>query len=467
MKDRREKVRSGEITLTSKGLRRAACIEGDKFTIVVDRERLECSRFQAAFVSRAIHRVICSDSTVNEFRITGSGDGHNSLIALRSLMNGSSVVITENNCYNLELLCRVLDNDEILNQIVEFLNQEEINIGNCISRLGVKAANNCNFENEAKFIASHFHEFTPRDLIKLKEIDVDVLERILASRDLCLKDEDSLVEFISFLGKQYSKLCHCIEFRFLSSKGVDKFLSSFSFEEADICVWQSICRRLRCEICDWNLRDVRFIEDRKLRRVNIPYGGLGCEFGGIFYNLIKEQGANAYAPHIVGITTSNNNNNFWEILRNQPGRGYGQEWYSDQTPNSWICFEFKKVYVSLQQYTLRSGSNQFFTRWEIEASNDEKIWKSLDSRSTNELCQPFVSKIFDCSKRDSNEFFRFIRMRHIGKNVGKSDGFALSGIKFFGVVKYKEADNMPEEPFVGSQQGWGSQPSRRDWNAGH
>jgi hypothetical protein len=59
--------RSEEILLTSKGLERTSCLGGKKFEIIVGERRIECNRFQAAFISKAIHRILCSDNIIGEF----------------------------------------------------------------------------------------------------------------------------------------------------------------------------------------------------------------------------------------------------------------------------------------------------------------------------------------------------------------------------------------------------------------
>jgi hypothetical protein len=115
-------------------------------------------------------------------------------------------------------------------------------------------------EEELNFIASHFYMFGASDLERLKGRGVGVLERILSSPNLVLKDEDSLVEFIASLGEECSFLYHYVEFQFLTAKGIEQFLSSFSLEDIDSFLWQSICRRLRREVPNVGLKNKRFRE---------------------------------------------------------------------------------------------------------------------------------------------------------------------------------------------------------------
>jgi hypothetical protein len=249
-----------EIVLTSKGLERTTDIEGDKFWIVMGGDRFECNRFQAAFMSKAIHRAISADSTITEFEIVGYESNLDVVNEFSRLMKGSSLVITESNCENWELIARVLENDELLDPIIKFETGEEaLSLSNCLFRFELRMRNRLDTTEELKFIAAHFYEFDSSALEKLQEFDI--LEQVISSDNLCLKDEDSLVEFISLLGEEYSNLFDYVECQFLSLKGIDKFLSKVSLEKVKGRVWESICRRLRCEISNRNLVGKRFSDD--------------------------------------------------------------------------------------------------------------------------------------------------------------------------------------------------------------
>jgi hypothetical protein len=344
------------------------------------------------------------------------------------LMNGFSILINESNCESFRGLAQVLENEELISRILSFeLRKESITISNCCSRLRIKIDAKCDFEEEVEFIASHFHEFDSCELDKLKELDVGVLEHILGSDNLCLEDEDSLVEFISSLGEEYSNLYNFVECRFLSVEGIDKFLSLNSFEQVNFCVWESICRRLRLEIVDQNLSEKRF------RYKNFPYHE-GGEFDGILSHLTKICGGNVHEKGIVNITSSSDGyNKCWQVA----DHGWNNYWYSNTVTNSWICFDFKDRSVSLQHYTLKSSGQgaHFFVQWVIEGSNDGSTWKSLDIRNTRDLCGNYIAKTYSCPRVKSHEFFRFIRMRQTGTNTDDSDYLMLSNIEFFGKVK--------------------------------
>jgi hypothetical protein len=375
-----EKQRSEEMILTSKGLERTNCIGGDKFEIIFGERRVECNRFQAAFMSKAIHRVLCSDNTVTQFEVHGYEDGFDVIEEFSRLMNGFSIVVNQSNCESFRHLSRVLENDELTCRIVAFeLGKESTSKVNYESRVRVKTERKGDIYEEVEFIASHFHAFNSSELEKLKEWNIDILERIFGSASLCLADEDSLLDFISSLGEGYSSLYGFVETRFLSLKGIRKFLSSISFEKVNWAVWESICRGLlsKVECPDVNCR--RFAHKTRLFEYRDEFEG------SILRHLKGKCGGNVHEKGVVNITSSSDQSNkCWQVA----DYGWNGYWMSQPVSNSWICFDFKQRKLSLQHYTLKSGNvgAHYPIQWEIEGSEDGNSWNCLDSRNTRDLC---------------------------------------------------------------------------------
>jgi hypothetical protein len=160
----------------------------------------------------------------------------------------------------------------------------------------------------------------------------------------------------------------------------------------------------------------------------------GNECNGIIHHLTEKCGGNVHEKGVVNITASGTERN---VCHNVVKHGWNDFWYSNNTPNSWISFDFKDKSVFLQHYTLKSAGfgHHYFTQWEIEGSNDGNTWESLDSRNTRDLCGNYVVKTYECSKSKPEEFFRFIRMRQTDKSSNNCDYFMLSEIEFFGTLK--------------------------------
>jgi hypothetical protein len=104
--------------------------------------------------------------------------------------------------------------------------------------------------------------------------------------------------------------------------------------------------------------------------------------------------------------------------------------------NSWICYDFKEMRISLSHYSIRSrrDANTYHLRsWRLEGSIDGQSWTVLDLReddrklnSLGAIATFAVSKSLKC---------RMIRILQQNKNSSKTHGFIVNAIEFFGVLQ--------------------------------
>jgi hypothetical protein len=292
-----------EFILTSKGLGRTIGFEREEFVFVVGGREFKCSVFQAAFISGAVARYLVSDNTINRFEVNVSGisgeESGDAFEEIERLMKGESININENNYRNLRRLGKVLDNEELVKKCVEHeLWKEGISVSNCIDKVETKEEFGCEIEEEMKFIAKHFYEVDKAELKRLKK---ETLEAILSDEDLCLEDEESLVEFIASLGEEYSTLYEYVECRFLSLEGIERFLEGIDEKSINGGVWGSICRRLRCGASDQGPYGFRFRDKSDVQSYHYTPRH---EFEGIINALTKKCGGNVHEKGIVNITSS-------------------------------------------------------------------------------------------------------------------------------------------------------------------
>jgi hypothetical protein len=235
---------SEEYVLSSNGLSRINTAENKPFWFVVGGKEYECTAIQALFISRAVQRTLKSDSTIDRFTIDGA-EYQAPFDDIISLMEGRSIILNERNCPRLCDIARALENEELLSKCIAFvLGNRETSVENCVIKLRTEEQFDLPKEEELEFVASHFFEI---DKDELKELTCETLEAVISHRRLCLANEDSLLDFVVSLGKQYSSLFGYIECRFLSLEGIDLFIESVS-EMIDCRIWNSISRRLRCEL---------------------------------------------------------------------------------------------------------------------------------------------------------------------------------------------------------------------------
>jgi hypothetical protein len=305
--------------------------------------------------------------------------------------------------------------------------KEEISPSNCVEKLKTKGGFGYSVEEEIKFIASHFHEI---DTEQLKELKVETIESIVSHEDLCLSDEESLLDFIVSLGEEYAFLLRYVECCFLSLDGIKDFISRVDETRIDGRLWSSLCRRLCCELSDRKLSNPRFAKVNNKKDYSYTDGH---SFEGIIHAMTKECGGNVHRKGVVTITSSGDG---WNKPFQVADHGWDNYWNSQNGPNSWICFDFKERSVALSHYTLKShsGTGHFFLAWVIEGSNDSSNWTTLDTRNTHSLNGPNIVETYKCSNDDCSEFFRYIRMRQTGKTSHNGDYLILANIEFFGRV---------------------------------
>jgi hypothetical protein len=284
-----------------------------------------------------------------------------------------------------------------------------------------------NIGAELKFVASHFYELNEREL---GGVTPDLLEAVLSHSDLLLIDEDSLLNFILSREEEFSALLGYVECQFLSVSSIDQFLSKVTKENVDSVIWSSICRRLQWESVDDKANCGRFASIKYEEFVVTK----GQEFNGILNELTKKCGGNVHEKGIVNITSSGDAyNKCWQLVNH----GWTDSYISQNTTSPWVCFDFKDSQIAVRSYSVKSalGRMRFPVSWVIEGSNDQYEWVIIDQRHTKELVGSGMVKNFPCPGGHLPEFFRFVRIRQIGRNSSDDDYLILTGIEFFGVVK--------------------------------
>lgn len=127
-------------------------------------------------------------------------------------------------------------------------------------------------------------------------------------------------------------------------------------------------------------------------------------------------------------------------------------WRSMNEPNQWIKFDFTNWQINIQAYSIKTipynANNQHLKSWVLEGTNapgftpqqvqdnDKHIeWNSLDTKNNNsELNGCGTIATFNVSQ-NSQQFFRYIRLRMTGPNHFGQDTLALTNIEFYGTLK--------------------------------
>jgi hypothetical protein len=286
----------------------------------------------------------------------------------------------------------------------------------------LKSRFDCSIKSEADFIASHFSEFT---IDALQDLKPSELEEIVGNEQLCLDNEDYLFDFLVELGSDYLSLVGYVQLEFLTPESIDQFFNTVSYSDVDKCVCSNICRRARHEL----VYDANEIPLNRFKSIiRLP----DSRFSGLIAHLTSVCGGNVHERGLVEITCSSNSyNNCWQVV-NYDWNGY---WYSSNSANSWIQFDFKNREISLTHYTLKSDgeSGNHLLQWTLAGSRDGQTWGSIDARDTQDLNGKFITKTYSCSvSSDGSRFYRYIRLTQTGKNSTGQDFLQLGNVEFFG-----------------------------------
>jgi hypothetical protein len=223
----------------SHGLERAAAFGEDGFMFIGHECTVQCTQFQAAFISPRVHFLLRQDKTIDSLCIetrTEGIDGKRIFGLFDQLINGLAIVASDSDLPELSDHADFLGNTELLDQ---FPGNDKLDVKKVCSRL--RQGDICaSLQPEIEFVASHFTEC---DFDDLEDLDICLIEEIVSSSALRLNDEDSLLEFIRRIDCGPILLrhvfCEC-----LTSEGMSAFLALLPRADIDPVIWSSLCSRL-------------------------------------------------------------------------------------------------------------------------------------------------------------------------------------------------------------------------------
>jgi hypothetical protein len=260
----------------------------------------------------------------------------------------------------------------------------------------------------------------------------EILCDILAHPNLNLADEDSLVRVISELGSEFSDLLSYVDCALLTSTGMECFLDLVPVDRVNPHVWNSISEWIRKRTSGkQSSRPPTSGRYRELPSLGFPFTP-GSEFQGILAHLTPE-GGNVHQAGIVQITSSGDRHGSgWKIA------GVGvSAWHTLNKADSWVQFDFKKNVVALSGYSLQSAEVDFHhpVSWIVEGSNNGTQWTEINSQATDVLRGRRREATFICAAEVCGMYWRFIRLRQVGRDSDGQYFLYLSRIEFYGNLR--------------------------------
>lgn len=106
----------------------------------------------------------------------------------------------------------------------------------------------------------------------------------------------------------------------------------------------------------------------------------------------------------------------------------------------YVQFEFSGHKVLLTGYVLQSGDNSTDDRdpatWLVTGSNDGEEWFILDDQEdTRALTGAKITQYFECTEKESDESFKYIKIQMVEPNHRGDWVFRLSQVEFYGILQ--------------------------------
>ena len=415
-----------KFVLTSRGLANIYAYPFEKdFTFKVGGHNYALPKILAFFISPKIAQASIADPFINEFEINAD-DSYYQFNLIMRLLSGDSINITESNAHYLLDVGNQLQNQDLIDLILSFISTP-LTVQNASFRLQQKISFHGDTSSEINFIASHFSEM---DEENLKQMDTDTLYLILQSPDLSISSESSLFQFIIKLiaerGNSAKRLLESIFYESLLDSDIEQLWTIISHNEITRPMWASLERRLAHQSLSSEILTKRY--SQKIIRLFFK----SDPFDGICNYLTQKAGGNIHEKGVIRLSASGTSNNSFERVLNYQWNGY---WASNNSPNSYLRFDFKDYTVQLNGYSLRARDEPqgggHPKSWVIEGSNDGKTWTTLNSQQNSDAIN---------GRRQVHTFklpnltlpYRYLQMRLTDRNHRGDNFFNITNIEFFG-----------------------------------
>lgn len=439
------------------------------FTFIVNGKRYDTSRYIADLLSPIIRRSHYTDESLDSFNIkyykedmmnndssSNEEDYFNEFLSLTEF-NKKTINEAELKHY-IEYFIQLGNMKEFLRLQPEKTSLTEINPGNVIDRLSnliqiIKAMNtnmktetdteideiycNSNIKEMIKFASSHFSDIC-KD--QIKSLPIEMIREILNEETLEIEDEDSLLNFILELyleEDKYSNLFEYVNFSNLSKESLNKFIENFNIDDINQVIWESIFES------HFGLNEKEYSGNKRYKTSMKTFEhDSNKEFDGIMRHLSESTKGNIHDNGTIEITANslfnNDNSHHPKNVVDYSNNNY----YDSNTgvQNGEVCFDFKNKLIQLTEYSIKTSNGGqdgcHLRSWVVEASNDKKNWEIVDQHEDDSSLRGSGRIVtFKTKVKETNSFYRYIRIRQTGKSWSNSYDFIMYYVEFYGKLK--------------------------------
>ena len=271
----------------------------------------------------------------------------------------------------------------------------------------------------------------------MKLLTIDSLHSIFKHPNFQVENEDEFIEFVSELygsDKKYVELYEHVFFENLSVESICSFVDLVFYDDIDCCVWKAICRRLTQEVIQ---KESDNCKRYKNRRTTFSKEN-GNDFSGII-NHLRNKSINNIENEINFTSSGNTDSSENWLARNVSlFEDDNRYFYSANSPNSWICLDFKDHRVIPTAYTIRTrhcGTNdRHLKSWIFEASKDNNAWKTLDEqKNCSYLNGNRFFHTFNINQNNTEEY-KYFRIKQTGPNWFYDNYLIIDSFELYGTL---------------------------------
>lgn len=223
----------------------------------------------------------------------------------------------------------------------------------------------------------------------------------------------------------------------LSDEKFRDFLLTLDSNEITRILWENLCNRFLSEKMSQDENENRYTKPKEQL---FPYDGNSSHaFEGIIHFLTNQSGGNVHEKGVVDVTGSSENSSARLAKYAVNLSSINENFFrSENTPNSWLQYDFKEHKMRPTHYSIMSPSEEDGDSnpysWVIEGWNGNGEWKILDSRnevgSLKSKCAFCTFQIQQPLKRD--EFYRYLRIRQTGPTATNFNYLGVTALEYFG-----------------------------------
>ncbi|KAK8876163.1 hypothetical protein M9Y10_006352 [Tritrichomonas musculus] len=402
------------------------------FTFIINNKKYQTSRFIADLLSQKIAQLHQIDPTITEFTINTQTDGN-----FNDILNLITFETKEFESKDILFFSEIFNKLDISTEYIkininEQNSQESSIISNLLRYQQLSPIYDEKISQEIQQVSTEFYKLYEREKEELKKLNKNIIEDIISSPSLQLETEDQLIDLINNMYKidqSYCDLYKYVEFKNVSSDKMIEFCHIILLDDITSETWKSLSERLSTDVKHCDDKSRRYRPKRTVfKEINFN----NQEFDGLINYLRKKTNI----EEEISVTYSS-------LSRGDPMTVFRYEekgnWlYTRDSKNSWFCFEFKKHEIIPTNYTIRTINNKNNTShlksWVIEGSKDNNKWTTLDEENDSPyLYGSYFSHTFSI-QNETQESFRFIRIRQTGPNWINGHTLLLNHVEFYGLL---------------------------------